>query len=95
MTKSELIQRLAETEGITLKAAEVAVSTVFDSMIDTLVKNGRVEIRGIGSFRVKDYDGYAGRNPRTGELTNVRAKKLPFFKLGLELKQRLNRGREE
>lgn len=90
MTKSELIQKLAEAEGITLKAAEAAVNAAFDSMTDSLARGGRVEIRGVGSFKVKNYGGYAGRNPKTGELTDVKPKKLPCFKLGMELRQRLN-----
>jgi integration host factor subunit beta len=94
MTKSELIEALAKAEGITLKAAELAVNVTFESMAKTLANAGRVEIRGLGSFKVKDYEGYSGRNPKTGERIVVEGKKLPFFKMGKELRQRVN-GNEE
>ena len=94
MTKSELIEALAKAEGITLKAAELAVNVTFESMAKTLANAGRVEIRGLGAFKVKDYEGYSGRNPKTGERIVVEGKKLPFFKMGKELRQRVN-GNEE
>jgi len=59
-------------------------------MEEALVKGERVEIRGLGSFKVKNYDGYTGRNPKTGEMINVAPKKLPFFKVGKELKERVD-----
>jgi integration host factor subunit beta len=90
MTKSELIERLAQAEGITLKAAEMAVTVAFASMGKALSHKDRVEIRGLGSFKVKDYGGYSGRNPMTGEMIKVRAKRLPFFEMGKELKSRIN-----
>ena len=90
MTKSELIEALAKAEGITLKAAESAVNVTFQSMELALVSSDRLEIRGFGSFKVKDYDGYKGRNPKTGALIEVSSKKLPFFKVGKELKERVN-----
>ncbi len=90
MTKSQLIEALAKAEGITLKAAETAVNVTFQSMEDALIRNDRLEIRGFGSFKVKKYDGYKGRNPKTGELIEVDSKKLPFFKVGKELKERVN-----
>jgi integration host factor subunit beta len=90
MTKSELIEKLAQMEGITLKAAEIAVNTTFDSMGKALSQKGRIEIRGLGSFKVKDYGGYSGRNPMTGEMIKVRAKRLPFFRMGKELTRRVN-----
>ncbi|MGC9195829.1 MAG: HU family DNA-binding protein [Syntrophobacteraceae bacterium] len=90
MTKSELIEALAKAEGITLKAAEIAVNVTFQSMEEALVRSDRLEIRGFGSFKVKDYDGYKGRNPKTGHLIEVESKKLPFFKVGKELKERVN-----
>lgn len=94
MTKSELIEALAKAEGITLKAAEIAVNVTFQSMEQALVRSDRLEIRGFGSFKVKDYEGYKGRNPKTGALIEVASKKLPFFKVGKELKERVN-GEEE
>jgi integration host factor subunit beta len=92
MTKSELIESLAKAEGITLKSAEVAVNVTFSSMEQALVTSDRLEIRGFGSFKVKDYEGYKGRNPKTGALIAVASKKLPFFKVGKELKERVNGG---
>ena len=91
MTKSQLIETLAKTEGITLKAAEQAVNITFESMERALEKTDRVEIRGFGSFKVKIYDGYKGRNPKTGEIIEVKAKRLPFFKVGKELRERVDR----
>jgi len=90
MTKSQLIEELAKAEGITLKAAETAVNVTFESMEKALIQGDRVEIRGFGSFKVKQYDGYKGRNPKTGELIEVNPKKLPFFKVGKELKERVD-----
>jgi integration host factor subunit beta len=90
MTKSELIEALAKAEGITLKSAEIAVNVTFLSMEQALVRSDRLEIRGFGSFKVKDYEGYKGRNPKTGSLIEVSSKKLPFFKVGKELKERVN-----
>ena len=66
------------------------MKTVFTSMANALAKGDRVEIRGFGSFKVKHYDGYAGKNPKTGEPIKVKAKKMPFFKCGNELKERVN-----
>jgi integration host factor subunit beta len=90
MTKSQLIEALAKAEGITLKAAETAVNVTFQSMEQALMRSDRLEIRGFGSFKVKQYDGYKGRNPKTGELIEVKFKKLPFFKVGKELRERVN-----
>lgn len=90
MTKSQLIEALAKAEGITLKAAEIAVNVAFQSMEQALIRADRLEIRGFGSFKVKNYEGYKGRNPKTGELIEVESKKLPFFKVGKELKERVN-----
>lgn len=94
MTKSQLIEALAKAEGITLKAAETAVNITFQSMEQALIRSDRLEIRGFGSFKVKQYEGYKGRNPKTGELIEVKFKKLPFFKVGKELRERVNNARE-
>lgn len=91
MTRRELIAAVAAAEGITIKEAELAVKTVFGSMEQTLTKEDRVEIRGFGSFKVKSYGSYQGRNPKTGEIIQVKNKKLPFFKVGKELKDRVNK----
>jgi len=66
------------------------VNVVFDSMADSLAKGDRVEIRGFGSFKVKSYNSYQGRNPKTGEIIKVREKKLPYFKVGKEMKERVD-----
>jgi integration host factor subunit beta len=71
--------------------AETVVNTIFDSMIEALMRDDRIEIRGFGSFVNRLYDAYQGRNPRTGEVINVEQKKLPFFKVGKELKEDLNK----
>ena len=90
MNKSQLIERIAKEEGITIKNAANVVNVVFDSMADSLAKGDRVEIRGFGSFKVKGYNSYQGRNPKTGEIIQVREKKLPYFKVGKEMKDRVD-----
>ncbi|MCG6982588.1 MAG: integration host factor subunit beta [Deltaproteobacteria bacterium] len=92
MTKRELIALVAAAEDITVKEAELAVKTVFGSIKRALQKEDRIEIRGFGSFKVKWYPGYQGRNPRTGDSIQVKGKKLPFFRAGKELKERVNQG---
>lgn len=90
MNKSELIEIIAEKSKIPKKRAEEAVNLVFDSMSEALVRGNRIEIRGFGSFVNRDYDSYIGRNPRTGESIKVPPKRLPFFKVGKELKERVD-----
>lgn len=92
MNKSELVELVAQKVNLTKKRAEDVVNMIFDSMTDALVKGDRVEIRGLGSFVVKHYESYTGRNPRTGESIQVKPKKLPFFKVGKELKKRVDQG---
>jgi integration host factor subunit beta len=87
MNKSQLIEALAKMQGLTIKNAEFVVTNFFDSIEVALVRRERVEIRGFGSFKVKNYLGYQGRNPKTGSVINVHQKKLPFFKVGKELKE--------
>lgn len=89
MNKSQLIEKLAMKEDLTLKDATSIVDMVFGFMAETLVRNGRVEIRGFGSFKVKEYDSYQGRHPKTGEVIHVASKKLPCFTVGKELKKRV------
>ena len=93
MNKSELVEALANENGLTYKKAEEIVNLMFDAMSATLADGGRIEIRGFGSFVVKDYKSYMGRNPKTGEVIEVRPKRLPFFKVGKELRERVNRQR--
>ena len=88
MNKSQLIEALAKEENLPLRKAEEVVNTVFGDMETALINGERVEIRGLCSFKVKEYDGYKGRNPKTGEVIDVGPKKLPFFKVGKELKER-------
>lgn len=90
MNKSELIERLSERCGISLIQAEEVVTLVVTRMRDTMARGGRIEIRGFGSFVVKEYQAYQGRNPKTGEAISVPPKKLPFFKVGKELKERVD-----
>lgn len=92
MVKSELIERVAERAGITLFKAEELVDLFFNSMSNTLCKGGRVEIRGFGAFSVKEYKAYVGRNPKTGEEVRVPMKKLPVWRTGTELRQRVDSG---
>lgn len=89
MNKSELIELLAMKKDISNKRAEEIVNLVFSSMTDALAAGDRIEIRGLGSFVIKEYDSYTGRNPKTGQPITVKPKKLPFFKVGKELKERV------
>ena len=91
MTKADLTNLISQKAGITRVKAEAVVNTIFDSMIESLMKDDRIEIRGFGSFVNRQYEAYQGRNPRTGEVINVEGKKLPFFKMGKELKEQLNK----
>lgn len=90
MNKSELVERLAERAKITKKRAEQVVNLIFDQMTQALRRGERIEIRGFGSFTSKSYEAYTGRNPRTGETIHVPAKRLPTFKVGKELKERVD-----
>jgi len=90
MNKSELIDAVSQKTKITRNRAEEVVNLIFDSMVDAMLKGDRVEIRGLGSFVVKEYGSYMGRNPKTGESIQVKPKKLPFFKVGKELKERVD-----
>ncbi len=90
MNKSELIATLAEESDISMEEAGLVVNTFIDSVKDALANGDRVEIRGFGSFKMKEYGGYTGRNPKSGELVQVQPKRLPFFRTGKELKEFLN-----
>ena len=91
MNKSELVKVLAEDVNIPLDEAGMFVDTFFDSVRISLLQSERVEIRGFGSFKIKDYKGYQGRNPKTGNSVTVPPKKLPVFRAGKELKDLLNK----
>jgi integration host factor subunit beta len=90
MTKSELIAELAQRAELSKKRAEEVVNCVFRSMADALMEGDRIEIRGFGSFSTKEYDPYMGRNPKTGVEVPVRAKRAVHFKVGKELRERVN-----
>lgn len=90
MNKIELITVLAETEKLSRQDAKRCVETFFDSMAEALTAGERVEIRGLCSFYTKTYKSYHGRNPKTGEIVSVAPKRLPFFKVGEELKKRVD-----
>jgi integration host factor subunit beta len=90
MTKSDLIDYLTEKLQMPKGRIEQLVECVFQSMEQALRNGERIEIRGFGSFEIRAYKSYDGRNPRTGETVHVREKRLPFFKVGKELKERIN-----
>ncbi|MEW6533628.1 MAG: HU family DNA-binding protein [Thermodesulfobacteriota bacterium] len=90
MNKSDLVKMLAKEMDLPMRKAEEIVDMVFKTMSTALVSGSRIEIRGFGSFVVKKYEGYTGRNPKTGEKIEVRTKYLPFFKTGKELREKLN-----
>ncbi|GLS88146.1 integration host factor subunit beta [Cypionkella aquatica] len=91
MIRSELIQKIAdENSHLTQRHVERIVNTVFEEIIEALAKGDRVELRGFGAFSVKSRDARVGRNPRTGEAVSVEDKKVPFFKTGKLLRDRLN-----
>lgn len=91
MTRSKLVERfVGRTTGFTRSEAEIIVDTVFESMQSALIKGGKVEIRGFGNFRLKTRNPRQARNPKTGEIVQVPAKKILYFKVGKELKEMLN-----
>ena len=90
MTKADLIAAIEKGANITHKQAEAVINICFDSMIKSLYDDDRIEIRGFGSFVNKEYGAYIGRNPRTGESIQVKPKRLPFFKVGKELRERVD-----
>ncbi|MBE9547130.1 MAG: integration host factor subunit beta [Proteobacteria bacterium] len=90
MNKSGLIEALSKRENLTEKKATDVVNLIFKSFTDELKNKGRIEIRGFGSFVARKYDSYMGRNPKTGSNIEVAAKRLPFFKVGKELRESVN-----
>jgi integration host factor subunit beta len=89
MTRSDLIERLALSSRLPMHKAESVIHELFGSMTDTLIAGNRIEIRGFGSFEIREYKGHSGRNPKTGKEVVVKPKKLPFFKAGKEIKERI------
>lgn len=90
MTKADLILIIADKAHLQHKHAEGVVNLVFDLMADALQKDQRIEIRGFGSFVNRSYGRYQGRNPKTGQVVDVQPKRVPFFKVGKELKERVD-----
>ncbi len=90
MNKSQLVEALSQRIGLTQKRAEEVINLVFGFMADALSNDGRIEVRGFGSFVVKQYGAYTGRNPKTGDKISVPPKRLPFFKVGKDLKERVD-----
>ena len=90
MNKADLIYELSKKENLTEKQAGEIVNLIFDGFTETLTKGGRIEIRGFGSFSVREYKSYTGRNPKTGKTVEVKPKRSPFFKVGTELKKRVD-----
>jgi integration host factor subunit beta len=90
MTKADLVNIVSEKAHLQHKQAEVVVNMVFDMMCDSLKQDDRIEIRGFGSFVNRSYGAYQGRNPKTGQVVPVPPKRVPFFKVGKELKERVD-----
>ena len=95
MNKSDLTAILCKKHNLSLNDANEAVDLIFNGFIDALKNGGRIEIRGFGSFEVREYKSYTGRNPKTGKPINVQSKKIPFFKVGKELRGKVNSSRND
>ncbi len=93
MNKSELIEALAQDIGVPHREAAAITNTVIDTMTEALARGESIEIRGFGSFVIKQYGSYEGRNPKTGKKIKVSPKKLPFFKVGKDLREQVNNRR--
>lgn len=91
MLKSDLVNILVEKRGVTQKQAEATIETIFETMKEALCRGENIEIRGLGAFHVKSYEGYQGRNPKTGEIIPVKPKRGLLFRTGKELRDRVNR----
>jgi integration host factor subunit beta len=91
MTKSELVESLIEANGaLSRKESELVVNIIFDSMCEALQKGEKVEIRGFGSFTIREREAREARNPKSGDVVSIPAKKTPFFKTGKDLRERVN-----
>ncbi|OFZ26749.1 MAG: integration host factor subunit beta [Bdellovibrionales bacterium RIFOXYB1_FULL_37_110] len=95
MTKADLIAAIEKGANITHKQAEAVINICFDSMIKSLYDDDRIEIRGFGSFANRNYKSYEGRNPKTGKIVKVPPKKVPFFKVGKDLKEQIDAGKDK
>ena len=94
MNKSELIDALSKELKFPIKTTQNILDTILDTIVEKLVAGENVEIRGFGSFSVRHYDSYIGRKPKTGEKIEVKPKKLPFFKVGKELRETVDAERK-
>ena len=92
MNKSELLESLSEKINISHREAAAITNTIIESMTAALTRGENIEIRGFGSFVIKNYSSYEGRNPKSGKKIKVKPKKLPFFKVGKDLRERVNSG---
>ncbi len=92
MNKSELIEALAQDINVPHREAAAITNTVIDTMTEALANGESIEIRGFGSFVIKEYESYEGRRPKTGKKIQVQPKKLPFFKVGKDLREKVNKG---
>jgi len=92
MTKSEMTMKVADRLKLSVSQAETVVNTIFDLMATAMTAGERIEIRGFGSFEVRSYKAYEGRNPKTGESVHVKPKKLPYFKVGKALREKVEGG---
>jgi integration host factor subunit beta len=90
MTKAELVEEVARNTQLTKKHAEIIVNTVFESIVDSLKEGEKIELRGFGSFRIRERGSRIGRNPKTGAKVDVPSKRIPYFKPGKQLKELLN-----
>ncbi len=90
MNRSELVDNVAKVNQLPRRTADSAVGAVFDSIAEAMLRGDRVEIRGFGSFTTREYGSYTGRNPRTGDPVPVLPKRLPFFKVGKDLRERVD-----
>ena len=90
MTKAELIEELAKVTSLTKKETELIVNTVFDNIAEALTRGDKVELRGFGSFRIRQRNSRKGRNPKTGDSVSVPEKRVPFFKVGKRLRELVN-----
>ncbi len=90
MNKSDLVVGLARKVDLPLRKSEEVINLIFETMSKALLRGGRIEIRGFGAFELREYKDYTGRNPKTGEKIPVSKKKLPFFKAGKELREKVS-----
>ncbi len=95
MTKADLVNALEQKAKLPHSYSEKIINLIFRAMIQELLNDGRIEIRGLGSFANRNYKAYSGRNPKTGNIVNVAPKKVPFFKVGKELRERVDANKDK